>query len=58
MTAITIFDACFDDLARRGFKIALWRSMAIAVKVKIETFTDRICTNGQKGHRNLGRSQR
>lgn len=58
MTAIIIFEACFDDLARSGFKIALCRSIAIAVNVKMETFTDKICTKGQKGHINFGKSHR
>lgn len=28
----------------------------MAVSVKMDTFTDRICTKGQNGHINLGRS--
>lgn len=48
MTPMTIFEACFDDRARRGFRIALWRSIAMAVSVKIETFTLRIWKVKQK----------
>jgi hypothetical protein len=42
ITPMTIFEACFDDRALRGFKIALCLSIAIAVSVKMETFTLRI----------------
>lgn len=58
MMPMTIFDACLDDRARNGFNIALCRSIAMAVRVNIETFTLRICIKGQNEHMNLGRSQR
>lgn len=58
MMAMTIFDACFDDLALKGFNIALCRSMAMAVRVKIDTLTLKTCMKGQKGHIKRGRSQR
>lgn len=53
-----IFDACFDDLALKGFKIALCLSIAIAVNVKMDTFTLNVWINGQNGHINFGRSHR
>lgn len=58
ITPMTIFDACFDERALSGFSIALCLSIAIAVSVNIDTLTDTIWTKGQKGHMNLGRSQR
>lgn len=58
MTAMTISYPFFVSFARRGLTIALWRSIAMAVNVKMLTLTLNTWMNGQKGHIKSGRFHR
>lgn len=48
----------FEGLALSGKQMALYRSTAIAVKVKIDTFTLTVWKKGQNAHMKWGRFHR
>lgn len=52
---IKVHLACHRDTLS-GLATALYLLIAIVVSVKIDTVTLRVCTKGQKGHMNSGKS--